>query len=267
MEPDQLFRFLDILGVVANALLGGAVARSKNFDAIGFLILAIISGMGGGMIRDALLNTMPIALTDPWYLPSAIIAALIALAVDTRGKWTNRLLLVADALVLGCWSATGASKALYVGLGVFPAIFLGVITAVGGSMLRDVLVNRVPGVFGGNPLYASISILGAGIMVVFQSHGLPLWGMSVSTFLCAMLAIMARWRRWTLPGATALTMPRPRIPAHLRDRTFYGKAAPRRRTRFPRKARRAGEPQIGQQEETRSEPQGETRSEPGEGSG
>lgn len=254
MEPDQLFRFLDILGVVANALLGGAVARSKNFDAIGFLILAIISGMGGGMIRDALLNTMPIALTDPWYLPSAIIAALIALAVDTRGKWTNRLLLVADALVLGCWSATGASKALYVGLGVFPAIFLGVITAVGGSMLRDVLVNRVPGVFGGNPLYASISILGAGIMVVFQSHGLPLWGMSVSTFLCAMLAIMARWRRWTLPGATSLTMPRPRIPAHLRDRTFYGKAAPRRRTRFPRKARRTGEPAIEPPEEPRSEP-------------
>ena len=222
IEPQTLFRIVDVLGVIANALLGGAIARAKNFDAIGFLILAIISGLGGGMIRDALLNTMPVAFTDRWYLSCAVIAALVALFLDTRKPWTNRSLIFADALVLGCWSATGASKALNVGLGVLPAIFLGVVTAVGGSMLRDVLVNQVPAVFGGNPLYATISILGAGIMVVFQGWGLTELGMGFAIITCSAFSLIARWRRWILPTANRLTMPRPRIPANLRDRSFYG---------------------------------------------
>ncbi len=218
MDADTLFRIVDVTGVVANALLGGAVARAKGFDIIGFLILAIISGTGGGMMRDALLGTgFPVALTDPLYLSSALVAALVAHSFDLSGKRASAIWIGADALVLGCWSATGASKALNAGLGILPALFLGVLTAVGGAMLRDVIVNQIPAVFGGNPLYATISVIGSGEMVLLQRLGHPKLGMGIAIVLCFVLALLARWRKWVLPTAASLTMSL-RLPQRLSRR-------------------------------------------------
>lgn len=218
VEPDTLFRIVDVTGVVANALLGAAVARARGFDVIGFLILAIISGLGGGMMRDALLGTgFPVALTDPLYLSSAIVAALLAHFWDLTGVWARRCLIGADALVLGCWSATGAAKAINAGLDFLPAVFLGVLTAIGGSMLRDVMVNQIPSVFGGNPLYATISVIGSAEMVIMQRLGYYQIGMGISILLCFVLAITARWRRWVLPSAARLTVSFRKIPLSLKQ--------------------------------------------------
>ena len=88
MELDSLFRIVDVTGVVASGLLGGAVARSKRFDIVGFVSLAIITGLGGGMLRDVLLNSgFPVALTDPAYLAGALIAALVAYVVRLDGTF------------------------------------------------------------------------------------------------------------------------------------------------------------------------------------
>lgn len=213
VDPETLFRIVDVAGVVANALLGAAVARARGFDIIGFLILAIISGLGGGMMRDALLGTgFPVALTDPLYLSSAVTAALIAHFLDLTGDWARRSLIAADALVLGCWSATGAAKALAAGLDALPAVFLGVLTTIGGSMLRDVMVNQIPSVFGGNPLYATISVVGSTEMVIMQRLGHFELGMGISILLCFALAITARWRRWVLPSAARLTVSFRKLP-------------------------------------------------------
>ncbi len=169
-------------------------------------------------MRDALLGVgFPVALTDPLYLSSAIAAALLGHFVDFTGLWAHRLLIAADALVLGCWSATGASKALNAGLDILPAIFLGVITAVGGSMLRDVIVNQIPSVFGGSPIYATISVIGAAEMVFLQRLGHYSAGMGIAIALCFFLALTARWRRWILPTAARLTLPWPRIPQRLKS--------------------------------------------------
>ncbi|MDO5698994.1 MAG: TRIC cation channel family protein [Dermatophilus congolensis] len=226
LDPDVLFRVVDVTGVFANGLLGGAVARSKGFDMIGFIILAISSGLGGGMIRDLMLGvSFPVALTDPLYLSTAVVGAAVAFLLDLDGQW-KRLLLVADVLALGCWSATGAAKASAAGLDWMPAIMLGVITAVGGGMLRDIMVNEVPGVFGGTPLYATLSIVASAQMVVMYQYGQHQLGMGIAILLCAVFGLLARKRNWMLPGAASIVIRTPRIPGARMSRSFRRRPVP-----------------------------------------
>src|SRR6185369_4676604 len=178
----ELLRALDLTGVFANALLGGAVARSHGLDPVGFAALAIVSGLGGGLIRDTLLQRgTPVALTDYAYLTTALIGAGIAFAVRFEGRVWDRLFPFVDALALGCWAAAGAQKTLAVGLGWLPAILLGTITAVGGGAVRDVVLRRVPGILGGNTLYATCAIAGSCVLVILSGHGHPTAGLIAST--------------------------------------------------------------------------------------
>lgn len=200
MDPDILFRIVDITGVFANGLIGATLARNLGFDVIGYLALGIATALGGGMVRDMMLDLgPPVALTDPWYLAMAILASLISLLIPLEGRYSRTMLNALDALALGCWSATGASKGLAAGLGVVPSIFLGVITATLGGVIRDVLVQRRPAIFGSNPLYATLSIAAAGIMVLFQSNGLYEVGMGSAIVLTFVFTLLARKYQWTLP--------------------------------------------------------------------
>lgn len=199
-DAETLFRIVDVTGVVANGLLGGAVARSRRFDIVGFATLAIISGLGGGMLRDVLLGAgYPVALTDPAYLSGALIAATIAYFIHLEGTIARGALALADVLALGCWSATGTIKAASLGLQLIPSIMLGVITAVGGGMLRDVLVGKTPAVFGGNTLYASLAVVGSIEALVFFQFGMREVAMGSSILTCAVLGLLARRLGWMLP--------------------------------------------------------------------
>ena len=100
----EVFRAIDLMGVLLNGILGGKVARERNFDAVGFCILAIMTALAGGMIRDLLLTTRtgaPVAITDPYYLGFAIIGALIAMAFRMDSRAWSVLLVIADGRVLG----------------------------------------------------------------------------------------------------------------------------------------------------------------------
>lgn len=208
MELDTLFRVVDVTGVVASGLLGGALARSKRFDIVGFVTLAIITGLGGGMIRDVLLNSgLPIALTDPAYLSGALIAAVVAYLVRLDGTIPRRALALADVLALGCWSATGTIKAATLGLDPVPSIMLGVITAVGGGMIRDVLVGKTPAIFGGTTLYASLAVIGSAEAlfcraVLYRSD----FGMLAAILTTTILGILARRLGWMLPEPIELNL-------------------------------------------------------------
>lgn len=202
MDPELLFRIVDLTGVIANGVIGSALARAMGFDLVGFLALGTASGLGGGMVRDMLLGTgFPVALTDPWYLGCAFLSSCVAYIIPFEGRWTKRGLVLADVLSLGCWSATGASKALSAGLGWIPSIFLGVVTAVMGGMIRDIMINRIPSIFGGNPLYATFSVLGASQMIIFQTNGMYEVGMASSIIMCGIFGILARRYNWVMPGA------------------------------------------------------------------
>lgn len=205
--PD-LVRVLDLTGVFANALLGGAVARRHGFDPVGFAALAIVSGLGGGLIRDTLLqHGTPVALTNYAYLTTALIGAAVAFAVRFEGRVWERLFPYVDALALGCWAAAGAQKTLALGLGWLPAVLLGTVTAVGGGAVRDIAVGRIPTIFGGNTLYATCAVISSGTLVLVQFWGYPQAGLVVATMVGAVLCLLARWRGWILPERVAWRRP------------------------------------------------------------
>ena len=152
----DVYRVIDLTGVLLNGILGGKLARQKHFDAVGFVVLAVLSAMAGGIIRDVMLQVgAPIAITDPLYIVTALVGASIAFLWKLKSKFWVVALIIADGTVLGCWAATGAAKTLAAGFGIMPALLLGVTTAVGGGMIRDVSAGNVPTVFGGNNLYAT----------------------------------------------------------------------------------------------------------------
>ena len=228
LDPEAVFRAVDLAGVFVNAVLGGAIARSLKLDIIGFLVLAVLSGLGGGMIRDVLLqNGRPVALSDPTYLITALIGTGLIFNLPIKGRWMHRALSAADALALGCWAATGASKGLAAGLGWIPAIMLGMITAVGGGAVRDVCIGRVPGIFGGNTLTATTAFVSALTMAAAWELGRPNWGMGAAILLAALLTVLTRTLGWMLPGqggwdvgsagrqlARTASAKRPRIVVH-----------------------------------------------------
>lgn len=198
-----VFSALDLTGVFLNGILGGRLARQKRFDAVGFAVLAIVSALGGGIVRDLMLASgPPIAITDPYYLIVAIAGAAVAFILPLEGKWTLRLILVADGLVLGTWAATGATKTLGLGFGIMPALLLGLVTAVGGGMIRDIAAGNVPAVFGGNDLYAVPALVAAVIDIALFKLGQPEIGMLGAALAACIFVILAHWRSWRLPQAS-----------------------------------------------------------------
>ncbi|MER7409837.1 MULTISPECIES: trimeric intracellular cation channel family protein [Streptomyces] len=196
----DLLRALDLTGVFANAVLGGVIARAERFDLVGFVGLAILSGLGGGLIRDTLLqHGTPIALTDYTYLLTAVGGAALVFVLRVEGKLWDRLFPLLDALALGCWAAAGAQKTLALGLGWLPAVLLGVITAVGGGFVRDIVIRRAPRIFGGNTLYATCALVAGGVMAGLERAGHPMAGSISATFVGATLVLLARHRGWQLP--------------------------------------------------------------------
>lgn len=197
---NELLRGLDLTGVLANAVLGGVIARSARLDAVGFATLAIMSGLGGGMIRDVLLqHGPPVALTDYAYVLTALVGAAITLLFRVEGRAWDRFWPLVDALALGCWAAAGAQKTLDLGLGWLPAVMLGTITAVGGGFVRDVVLRRIPTILGGNTLYATCALLASGVLVVIYRAGFPAVASLSATLVGAGLCLLARWQRWILP--------------------------------------------------------------------
>lgn len=176
------------------------MARERHFDLVGFMALAVMAALGGGMIRDVLLQMgPPVALTNPYYLAGAVTGALIAFLLRFDGKWSKRSLIVADGFVLGAWTATGTLKALEGGFDILPSILMGVITAVGGGMVRDVAVGQVPSIFGGNTLYATPSLIATIPAIVLWELGRPSLATLASTVVGGILCVLARALRWSLP--------------------------------------------------------------------
>ena len=205
----EVFRAIDLMGVLLNGILGGKVARERNFDAVGFCILAIMTAFAGGMVRDMLLATRtgaPVAITDPYYLGFAIAGALIAMAFRMDSHIWSVLLVIADGMVLGCWSATGAIKTLDAGFAIMPAILLGIMTAIGGGMVRDISAGIVPRVFGGNNLYATPAFACSLVTVCFWYMGQPVLGMGASIIVGLIFTGLANWRRWRLPQTREWTI-------------------------------------------------------------
>jgi uncharacterized membrane protein YeiH len=158
---------LDLLGTFAFALNGALTAlRVARLDIVGVVTLGMITALGGGIIRDVMLGSLPPATFSDWrYLAVAAVGGLIAFTFGRHLERLNRLINVLDAAGLSLFAVTGASKALGLGLGPAQAVILGAITGVGGGTLRDVLVRQIPTVLSSG-LYAIPALIGATAIVV-----------------------------------------------------------------------------------------------------
>ncbi|TCK21804.1 trimeric intracellular cation channel family protein [Pseudonocardia endophytica] len=200
----EVLRGFDLAGVFGCAVMGGVLARSRGLDPVGFVVLAILSGLGGGIIRDTLLQFgPPVALVDPAYIGTASAGALVAFFLPFDGALWRRCFPVVDACAVGCWATAGAQKTLGAGLAWWAAILLGIVTAVGGSAVRDVVLGRIPLIFGGTTLYATSALIGAATMVALHAVGAPAAGLVAGTTVGAAVTLLARWRGWELRGAYA----------------------------------------------------------------
>ncbi|MDX6739184.1 trimeric intracellular cation channel family protein [Actinocorallia sp. A-T 12471] len=200
MEIATITTVLDLIGVCINGLLGGVVARHRGFDLFGFAVIGVVSGLGGGVVRDVLLmQGPPVALTNALYVPTALAGTAVAFLLKFTEQDWHRLFLSLDALALSVWAIAGAQKTLAAGLGWVPAILLGTLTAVGGGAIRDLLVQRVPSVFGGNELYASVAIIVASVYVVCSAFGAVVAGTVLGIVVGTLLRLLAARRGWGLP--------------------------------------------------------------------
>ncbi len=165
-----LILVLNLAGTFVFGLSGGLAAVQARLDLFGVSVLAVVVGLAGGVTRDLLIGTAPATVRDWRYLTAAFTAGLVCFFAWALLERIRLGVLVFDAIGLGLFCVTGATKALSVGMGPLPSILLGAITGVGGGMLRDVLLTEIPVVLR-QELYAIPALLGATVVVAGQMSG------------------------------------------------------------------------------------------------
>ena len=193
----------NLLAVGIGSLQGALFAaqfRDRRLDLLGVAIIGVATGFGGGVLRDVLLNEVPQALQSNWYLPVATASALIGMLLERLFSRIQPLITALDALTIGIFGAIGTTAALAAGLPSIPAVFVGAVSAVGGSILRDLLLSVPIALMQVGSLYAVAALLGAISLVVFVALGAPavlaaIVGVAV-TFVVRVLAVLFHW---TLP--------------------------------------------------------------------
>ena len=166
MDATTWFEVVDLFGVFIGGLTGTLVARRFRYDITGIWALALVSGLGGGMIRDVLLQAgPPLALVEPAYLPTVLAAAVIGAVYGPKVEPLRKTILVADAIAISGFAVAGTLRTVDTGFGVWPALLLGVITAVGGGLIRDIMTGTTPVIFQRSELYATAA-LGTSLTVV-----------------------------------------------------------------------------------------------------
>jgi len=190
---------LELVGVFAFALSGGLAAVRKNFDIIGALVLAWCAGLGGGVLRDVLIGDVPpIGITEIELFGTAAAAGVITMLFHPAMARIWRFIIVLDAVGLGLFAVQGATKALDMETGFLAAAIVGVLTGVGGGMLRDLLSGDVPVIFREREYYAIPAVLGASATVACWYFGIlsPLSAslIAAGVFLLRLIALRFRFQ-------------------------------------------------------------------------
>ena len=201
----ELLYVLDIAGTLIFAVSGALQANRHELDFLGFMVLAVATGVGGGMIRDVLLGaTPPAVFLDEVYFAVCVLGGVLVFwaAPPIARRW-NRML-VADALGLGVFAAIGAAKGAAFGLGPIGIMMMAAITATGGGVIRDLLVREIPNVIKGG-FYATAALLGGAVYWGLSFLDLPSEASLALTALATTgLRMLAMWRNIRLPRGQRL---------------------------------------------------------------
>ena len=193
-----LLEFLNLAGIAVFALSGALLAAEKKQTLVTFVFFAVVTGVGGGTVRDLLIGAPPFWVHENVTLLICFAAALGAW-LSPSGLWKGRALLWSDALGLAAFSAFGAAKGLAFGLAPLPAFAMGVVTGCVGGIIRDVLAGE-PSILMRSELYVTAAALSAALLVGLVLAGLPA-GLSGLVAALAGFALRgaAIWRGWSLP--------------------------------------------------------------------
>ncbi|WP_417562457.1 trimeric intracellular cation channel family protein [Microbacterium sp.] len=162
------------LGGLQGAVFAAGFRGQRRLDFLGVALIGIMIGMGGGLIRDLLLNVTPVTLQSNWYLLTATAASLVGMLLASVLTRLNALIVGLDALVIALFGAFGTSKALALGLPLVPAVFVGACAAVGGGVLRDVLVGLPVAIMHVGSLYAVAATSGCLVLAGLHAFGVPI---------------------------------------------------------------------------------------------
>ncbi|HEY3140784.1 MAG TPA: TRIC cation channel family protein [Acidimicrobiales bacterium] len=192
------------LGAVQGAVFATRMAEERRIDITGIVIIGIASGLGGGIMRDLLLNVTPVTLRNPAMLTTAITAALLGMALAPAINRIERLVVAVDAAALGMYLMVGLATATDRRLGVVPTVFVGVIACTGGSVIRDTLLQTQVAIVRVGSFYSFAAILGAvAYSLAYELSTVQVAGIAAVgvTFASRMAAV--RWG-WRAPRAQVL---------------------------------------------------------------
>ena len=193
----------DLLAVGVGSLQGALFAarfHDRRLDWLGVAIIGIATGFGGGLLRDLLLSEVPAALESNWYLPVATASAIVGMLAQRLFSRLGGVITALDALTIGLFGAIGTTKALALGLPPVPAVFVGAMAAVGGSILRDLLLTLPIAIMQVGSLYAVAAMVGASTLVGLVALGVDVF---LAAVICVVvtfgLRVLAVLFNWSLP--------------------------------------------------------------------
>ncbi|WP_026090021.1 trimeric intracellular cation channel family protein [Candidatus Nitrosopumilus sediminis] len=202
---DGFISILDYLGTIAFAVTGASKAIAHKADIFGIIVLATVVGVGGGVTRDVIFGRFPTAFSDPIYVSLTVLVGVVMFFLFRRLQKQMNVWLVFDAVGLGVFSILGASIAYQVvGLEFLPMLFGGMITAIGGGILRDVFVREIPIVFV-KEVYAIASIIGIVVFYAILSSGVDIQIASILGIVVGTgIRLLAMKFNWNLPKVREL---------------------------------------------------------------
>ncbi|MDF7641585.1 TRIC cation channel family protein [Bifidobacterium sp. ESL0784] len=210
LESNVFFWAIEYIATFCCGLLGGLCAVKKKYDFIAILMTVWLTGLGGGIIRDVLLGIFPpVGVSDKGLIITSLLAsvtvAIIYPEVD-RLKW---IMVALDALALGLYAVNGTQKALIYHTSGMTAVFMGLITAIGGGLIRDILINDVPSVIRDSHWYAVPALIGSVLTVfvtrAYQGGHIPFslevtFDIAIVAFVVILRVLSVRFD-WKVPGA------------------------------------------------------------------
>lgn len=214
---NQLLLFGDLLGIFFFAVSGSLLAARKGFDIIGSLALAYMTGLGGGIVRDLIIDKgVPNSFANTIYLLPPFLATVAVYLMSTHIQKLRYFISLFDAGGLALFCITGTLTSLAAGVEPIVAVLLGVATACGGGLLRDITANETPSLFNPRDLYAVPAFLGAGATVLLEMTG---WFNMVSAIITAIVVFVLRMLalrfKWAAPLAVrGWSRPRLRLPGN-----------------------------------------------------
>lgn len=186
---DFIMSALEIFGIAICAITGATKGIKKKLDIFGVTVFACVVGTGGGIIRDVMIGATPVAaLTNESYLITGIIAGVIFFFIAPRIAIKLNLILVGDAIALGVFTVTGAAKAANCGLSFIGIILSGVVTAIGGGIIRDLMAGEIPTVLKSD-FYATAALIGGIVYYILFIYDIDF---IVSFFIVASVVIGLR---------------------------------------------------------------------------